>query len=100
MIEDKASIRVQKICGVQENVHRKELTLDLGEQGELVELVVFRGKRINYCTSKVRSVFILRKESELSKFDIGLSERAFDRRPPHEGSSTVLGRDCDEVVAS
>jgi hypothetical protein len=48
MIEDKASIRVQKICGVQENVHRKELTLDLGKQGELVELVVFRGKRINY----------------------------------------------------
>jgi hypothetical protein len=59
MIEDKASIRVQKICGVQENVHRKELTLDLGEQGELVELVVFRGKRINYSTSTVWSVFIL-----------------------------------------
>jgi hypothetical protein len=36
----------------------------------------------------------------LSKFDIGLSERAFDRRPPHEGSSTILGRDCNEVVAS
>ena len=55
------------------NVHRKELTFDLGEQRELVELVVFRGKRINYCTSMVRSVFILREKSELSKLVIGTS---------------------------
>ena len=48
---------------------RKSMSWTYGELEELIELVVFLGEKINYCTSTVRSVFVLEKPDLLvSKF--------------------------------